>query len=110
MGWCSSTRPGSRLGDPRSHGCCEWANPHSQRKTITLVTGLHTIGVVAPLVLDGPINSEWSGAYVGQVIVSEAKRGDVVILDYLSSHKRSNVRALIEEVGARLLFLLPYSP
>ena len=40
----------------------------------------------------------------------DLKRGDVVILDNLSSHKRDSVRALIEAAGARLLFLPPDSP
>ena len=36
--------------------------------------------------------------------------GDVVIMDNLSSHKRPAVRQAIRSVGARLLFLPPYSP
>ena len=31
-------------------------------------------------------------------------------MDNLFSHKRSGVRAAIEAVGARLMFLPPYSP
>jgi hypothetical protein len=67
-------------------------------------------GMVAPMVLDGPINGDWFEAYVDQVLVPDLKRGDVVIMDNLSSHKRASVRALIEAAGARLLFLPPYSP
>ena len=33
-----------------------------------------------------------------------------MILDNLASHKRAGVREAIEEVGASLLFLPPYSP
>ncbi len=36
--------------------------------------------------------------------------GDLVVMDNLSSHKGSKVRALIEAAGAELLFLPPYSP
>ena len=36
--------------------------------------------------------------------------GDIVIMDNLSSHKGTKVRALIEAAGASLLFLPPYSP
>jgi transposase len=84
--------------------------PHGHRKTTTLVAGLRTSGMVAPMVLDGPINGEWFEAYVGQVLVPELKHGDVVIMDNLSSHKRASVRGLIEAAGAALLFLPPYSP
>jgi transposase len=38
------------------------------------------------------------------------KRGNIVVMDNLSSHKRPEVRALIEAAGARILYLPPYSP
>lgn len=74
------------------------------------VKPLPNTGMVAPLVIDGPINGEWFGAYVGQVLVPTLKRGDVVILDNLSSHKRPAAREMIEAAGARMMFLQPYSP
>ena len=66
--------------------------------------------MVAPMVLDGPINGDWFEAYVRQVLVPELRRGDIVIMDNLSSHKRAAARELIEEAGATLRFLPPYSP
>ena len=67
-------------------------------------------GMVAPMVLDGPINGDWFEAYVTQVLVPELRPGDVVIMDNLSSHKRPAVRDRIEAAGATLRFLPPYSP
>jgi hypothetical protein len=32
--------------------------PHGHRKTTTLVAALHITGMVAPMVLDGPINGD----------------------------------------------------
>ena len=84
--------------------------PHGRWKTITVVAGLRTSGVVAPFVLDGPINRAAFEAYVEKVLVPELRPGDVVILDNLSSHKGPSVRALIEAAGASLLYLPPYSP
>ena len=100
----------------RSHGRCRRGErlrmgyPHGHRKTTTLLAGLRTSGMIAPMVLDGPINGEWFEAYVAQVLVPELRRGDVIIMDNLSSHKRTAVRTLIEGAGATLLFLPPYSP
>ena len=100
----------------RSHGRCRRGErlrmgfPHGHRKTTTLVAGLRTTGMVAPMVLDGPINGEWFEAYVDQVLVPELRQGDVVIMDNLSSHKRAAVRERIEAAGAKLLFLPPYRP
>ena len=62
------------------------------------------------MVLDGPVNSTWFEAYVGQILVPELRRGDVVIMDNLSSHKRASVRAMVEAAGATIMFLPPYSP
>src|SRR6188508_2834401 len=38
------------------------------------------------------------------------RRGDIVIMDNLSSHKNRGVREAIEAAGASLLYLPPYSP
>jgi transposase len=67
-------------------------------------------GMVAPMVLDGPINGDWFEAYVEQVLVPELWPGDIVIMDNLSSHIRASVQMRIEAAGASLRFLPPYSP
>ena len=53
------------------------------------MAGLRTSGVVAPLVLVGPINCAAFEAYVEKVLVPALRPGDVVILDNLSSHNLS---------------------
>ena len=86
------------------------AVPHGHWKTTTFVAGLRLDGVVAPLVLDGPINATAFEAYVEQFLAPTLQPGDIVVMDNLSSHKGPKVRALIEAVGAKLLYLPPYSP
>jgi transposase len=88
-----------RVGIPRGH----W-------KTTTFVAGLRLTGMMAPFVLDGPMNRSAFLAYVSRVLVPELKPGDVVILDNLPAHKGSRVREAIEAAGASLLYLPPYSP
>jgi transposase len=89
---------------------CGWASRTVTAKTTTLVAGLRMTGMVAPMVLDGPINGDWFEAYVTQVLVPELRPGDIVVMDNLSSHKRAAVKEKIEAVGATLRFLPPYSP
>jgi transposase len=84
--------------------------PQGHWKTTTFVAGLRPTGMVAPMVLDGPMNRLAFLAYVRQVLVPELEPGDVVIMDNLPAHKGSKVRKAIEAVGAGLLYLPPYSP
>jgi transposase len=60
--------------------------------------------------LPGPINGLSSLAYVEQILLPTLSAGDVVIMDNLRSHKRQAIRQAIRAVGAKLLFLPPYSP
>ena len=66
--------------------------------------------IVAPCVVDGPINGASFRAYVEQLLVPTLSRGDVVIMDNLASHKGQAVRRLIRAAGAKLFFLPRYSP
>jgi transposase len=84
--------------------------PHGHWKTTTFVAALRTSGMVAPMVLDGPINGVAFQAYVDQVLVPDLEPGDIVVMDNLGSHKGAGVRAAIEAAGASLLYLPPYSP
>ena len=86
------------------------AVPHGHWLTTTFVAGLRNTGMVAPMVLDGPINGSLFQDYVEQVLVPELRPGDTVVMDNLGSHKGAGVRAAIEAAGASLLYLPPYSP
>ncbi len=84
--------------------------PHGQWRTQTFLAGLRCDRIEAPCVIDGPINGQSFQAYVEQFLVPTLRPGDVVIMDNLGSHKGKAVRKAIRAVGARLLFLPPYSP
>jgi transposase len=66
--------------------------------------------IVAPLVVDGPMNGEIFRAWVEQHLVPLLRPGDIVIMDNLPAHKVEGIRALIEAAGATLIYLPPYSP
>jgi len=77
---------------------------------MTFLAALRCDRIDAPCVLDRPVNGQIFTDYVEQCLLPTLSRGDVVIMDNLSSHKRPAVRKAIRSVGARLLFLPPYSP
>jgi transposase len=89
---------------------CRASIPHGHWKTTTFTAGLRRSGLMAPMVLDGPMDGTAFLAYVRQVLVRELAPGDVVIMDNLPAHKVGGVRQAIEAAGARLLYLPPYSP
>ena len=84
--------------------------PHGHWHTTTLIAALGIEGLCCSAVVDGAVNADLFEAFVEQVLVKQLRRGDVVVMDNLSSHKRARTRVLIESVGATLLFLPPYSP
>jgi hypothetical protein len=75
------------------------AVPHGHWKTTTFVAGLRLGGILAPMVLDGPINGRIFQTYVDRVLVSDLRPGDIVIMDNLGSHKGPGVQAAIEAAG-----------
>ena len=66
--------------------------PHGHWKTTTFLAALRHDGLTAPLVVDGAINGEVFLAYVQQQLVPTLHKGDIVVLDNLSSHKVVGVR------------------
>ncbi|AQS86211.1 transposase [Acetobacter aceti] len=100
----------------RTHGRCRKGErlrvriPHGHWKTLTFLAALRHDRITAPCVLDGPINGRSFQVYVEQFLVPTLKTDDVVVLDNLGSHKADAVRKAIRAVGARMIFLPPYSP
>jgi transposase len=86
------------------------AVPHGHWKTSTFIGALRCDGISATGVIDGAINGELFLAWVEQVLVPTLRKGDVVIMDNLRSHKVKGVREAIEVAGASLMFIPPYSP
>jgi transposase len=86
------------------------AVPQGHWKTTTFIAGLRQSGVVAPLVLDGPMTGPAFRADVAQFLAPALEPGDVVVLDNLAAHKVDGVRQAIAAAGASILYLPPYSP
>ena len=84
--------------------------PFGHWKTMTFLAALRHDRIEAPWVFDGPIDGDSFKAYIEKVLVPTLVPGDIVIMDNLGSHKGTAVRQAIRAVGARLLFLPPYSP
>ena len=85
----------SRYGwGPRSERLVD-AAPRGHWRTTTFVAGLRDTGIVAPLVLDGPMTGEVFRKYVEEILVPTLHAGDIVVLDNLAAHKVEGVREAI---------------
>ncbi len=97
---------GRVLGGQRLHAHA----PGGRWSTTTMIAALRITGPTAPMVINGPVDTEVFRAYVQQVLVPTLRPHDIVVMDNLSSHKAPDIRSRIEEVGAHLSYVPPYSP
>ena len=107
--WIKTNMAPLRGWEPRGRRLKAYA-PYGHWKTLTFIAALRHDRIDAPWVIDGPINGELFLLYVEKVLAPTLSKGDVVMADNLGSHKGKAIRAAIRSVGARLLFLPPYSP
>jgi len=79
-------------------------------QNVSIVAGLSLAGVVAVAVLLGACDGLTFEAFVATRLVPNLWPGACVVMDNCSIHKEEEIRRLIEAVGARLVYLPPYSP
>ena len=84
--------------------------PHGHWNTTTLVAGISWDAVIAPMVLDGPMNSAAFTAYVEQMLIPALPKCSMVVMDNLSAHKSPPIVELIGASGSELRYLPSYSP
>jgi transposase len=84
--------------------------PHGHWMTTTFVAALRHDEITAPCVFDGPMDGASFLIYVEHFLAPTLRRGDVVVMDNLASHKVAGVKETIEGAGATLRYLPAYSP
>ena len=84
--------------------------PRNHGPNVTLLATLTPAGIGLAVAIPGAVDGAAFIAYAERVLAPSLRPGQVVILDNLSAHKSEGVRTAVEAVGARLLFLPPYSP
>ena len=84
--------------------------PFGSWKTQTFIAGLRCHGLVAPWIVNRPMNRRIFEIYVETQLAPTLHPGDIVILDNVAFHKSERAEAVIRARGAWMLFLPPYSP
>lgn len=86
------------------------AVPGGHWKMVTILGALNHNGMLAAMTIEAATDRDVFLAFLDDVLCPKLKPGDVLIMDNLSTHKVHGVRQRVEAVGARLLYLPPYSP
>ena len=84
--------------------------PHGHWCTTTMISSLRSDGSSACMTISGATNTEVFQAYAKEILCPTLRPGDKVIMDNLGAHKNEQTMALIEQTGARVMFLPAYSP
>lgn len=84
--------------------------PFGGWQTQTFIAGLRCHSMIAPWIVDAPMNKVRFELYVETQLAPELSPGDVVILDNVAFHKSQRAAELVRKRGAWLLHLPAYSP
>lgn len=84
--------------------------PNGRWETTTMIAAIGRNGTQAPWVLDGPMDGDAFTVWAEQILSPTLEVGDIVVMDNLSVHKNTAARTAIEEAGAEIWDLPPYSP
>ena len=84
--------------------------PINYGKNVTMISALSCHGLEAMMTVEGATDGEVFRVYVRQVLCPTLQPGDIVVMDNLGAHKVSGIREAIEQCGATLFYLPPYSP
>lgn len=84
--------------------------PRNHGKGISLIGSLGLRGLLAPLSLEGAVDTVAFDSYVSRVLCSQLRPRDVVLLDNLPVHQASQVEQAVAEVKAEVMWLPAYSP
>ena len=84
--------------------------PRKRGKNTTLLASMSIEGMGPCLAVEGSTTKALFEAYVEKVLAPSLKEGQIAVMDNLGAHRPTRVRELIEERGAKLLYLPSYSP
>ena len=84
--------------------------PDVRFERTSILSSVRLSGELTPIVYDGALNGDLFTAYTSQCLAPTLREGDIVLMDNLTAHKVPGAVDAILAVGAKVLFLPPYSP
>lgn len=86
------------------------SQPGNLGQNISLIGGMSIDGLIATMSIPGSVNTDVFLCYIQEILIPQLWVGAIVLLDNLPLHHAGVIRDAIEAVGAKLVFLPPYSP
>ncbi|VEP14006.1 transposase (fragment) [Hyella patelloides LEGE 07179] len=84
--------------------------PLKRGKNVSMLTALSLNEVLASSNIYGAVDGITFEAFIANQLVPKLWKNACVVLDNAKIHLGDNIRVLIEEAGAKLIYLYPYSP
>ena len=84
--------------------------PDGRWESLTMLSALRYDGSTTAMVYEGGTDILAMQTYVESFLAATIGPGDIVAMDNLSSHRNTEVVAMIEATGAEVWFLPRYSP
>ncbi len=95
---------------PKGERLYDTESPTNRGQNISLMGGMSIDGLIATLSIVGSVNTDVFLLYIQEILIPQLWVGAIVLMDNLPVHHAHEVRVAIEAVGAKLVFLPPYSP
>ncbi len=93
--------PGERVYDYK---------PFYRGSKVSVIGAITVSQVLAVMTINDSMDAAAFEVYVSRCLVPQLWKGAVVVMDNLPAHKVEAITPLIEAVGAKVLYLSPYSP
>jgi transposase len=84
--------------------------PGDPGRNISLIGAMSLDGLMATMSIVGSVNTDVFLFYIQEILMPQLWVGAIIVMDNLPVHHATVVREAIEAVGAKIVFLPPYSP
>lgn len=84
--------------------------PFYRGSKVSVIGAITMSKVLAVMTLNDSMDAAAFKVYISKCLVPQLWKGAVVVMDNLPAHKVKAIAPLVEAVGAKILYLSPYSP
>ena len=84
--------------------------PHCPGKRYSMIGAIAITRIVAMMYIEEAVNGEIFQTFIEKLLLPKIGTGKYVVFDNVGFHKTAAIISLIENTGAKVVFLPPYSP